>query len=352
MIEPETLCPIIPMSLVNGANGIGTGYSTRIWMYNPLDIIAWIIGKLNDDETKEPAPWYKGYTAPIVRVGNTSTYTTTCPIERVGDKIIVREMPPERWYNDFDEDIDEMIQMGEATDKNVDMLVNGNNVYTISGMQGSDEEIAKKLGLSMRFTGTNMVMHKADTYTPKLYNNVTEIMNDHYEVRLEMYTKRKLHRIAHLEGVIEKMSHKRKILQMIVDESIVVFKRRKEDIYTDMESNGIPRETIKGLNLMSVSEEALKEMDDQIEEQENEMKLTKECSEETKWELELVELRDFLKSNWENVELTESTPKKKTKKKTTKKKVTTDKEEKNVKTKKKKAAASKDAKKAEETTEE
>ena len=38
-IEPEFYAPIIPMVLVNGAEGIGTGFSTKIPNFNPVDII-------------------------------------------------------------------------------------------------------------------------------------------------------------------------------------------------------------------------------------------------------------------------------------------------------------------------
>ena len=38
-IEPEWYCPIIPTVLVNGAEGIGTGWSTKVPNYNPRDIV-------------------------------------------------------------------------------------------------------------------------------------------------------------------------------------------------------------------------------------------------------------------------------------------------------------------------
>src|SRR6185369_2987420 len=38
-IEPKWYVPIIPMILVNGARGIGTGWSTSIPNFNPTDII-------------------------------------------------------------------------------------------------------------------------------------------------------------------------------------------------------------------------------------------------------------------------------------------------------------------------
>ena len=39
-IEPEWYCPIIPLVLVNGAEGIGTGYSTNVPNYNPREIVS------------------------------------------------------------------------------------------------------------------------------------------------------------------------------------------------------------------------------------------------------------------------------------------------------------------------
>ena len=39
MVEPIYYVPILPMVLVNGAEGIGTGWSTFIPSHNPLEII-------------------------------------------------------------------------------------------------------------------------------------------------------------------------------------------------------------------------------------------------------------------------------------------------------------------------
>ena len=39
-IEPKYYVPIIPLVLVNGSEGIGTGFSTKITCFNPLDIIS------------------------------------------------------------------------------------------------------------------------------------------------------------------------------------------------------------------------------------------------------------------------------------------------------------------------
>ena len=60
--------PILPMVLVNGAEGIGTGWSTSIPNYNPRDIVA-NLRRLLDGQPLEPMdPWYKGFKGSIHEV--------------------------------------------------------------------------------------------------------------------------------------------------------------------------------------------------------------------------------------------------------------------------------------------
>ena len=49
-IEPEWYIPIIPMVLVNGTDGIGTGWSTKIQNYNPREIVNNILRMLDGQE--------------------------------------------------------------------------------------------------------------------------------------------------------------------------------------------------------------------------------------------------------------------------------------------------------------
>ena len=66
-VEPKRYYPIIPLSLVNGINGVATGWSTKIPNYNPLDIIDWLKWKLNNEKGQQPwlVPWYKDFKGKI-----------------------------------------------------------------------------------------------------------------------------------------------------------------------------------------------------------------------------------------------------------------------------------------------
>ena len=62
-VEPEFYVPIIPMLLVNGATGIGTGWSTDIPSFNPLDLIKNIQRKLKGEYVEiKPIKGFKGTT--------------------------------------------------------------------------------------------------------------------------------------------------------------------------------------------------------------------------------------------------------------------------------------------------
>jgi DNA topoisomerase-2 len=56
-VEPEWYLPIVPMVLINGAEGIGTGWSTSIPNYNPRDIVDNIRRLMNGEEVVPMLPW-------------------------------------------------------------------------------------------------------------------------------------------------------------------------------------------------------------------------------------------------------------------------------------------------------
>jgi len=64
-VEPTHYVPIIPMVLINGALGIGTGWSTSIPNFNPSDIIKNIRRKLVGDDWTTMKPYYRGFKGQI-----------------------------------------------------------------------------------------------------------------------------------------------------------------------------------------------------------------------------------------------------------------------------------------------
>ena len=60
-IEPKHYVPILPMVLVNGAEGIGTGWSSSVPMYNPREIVSNLRRMMDGLEPEKMLPWYRGF---------------------------------------------------------------------------------------------------------------------------------------------------------------------------------------------------------------------------------------------------------------------------------------------------
>jgi len=110
-VEPLYYAPIIPMVLVNGAKGIGTGFSTEILCYNPMTIIKYLKTKLEkkESELKEIVftPFYEGFNGTIVKIDSNTDYAKYLvkgTYKVVGpDKIRITELPVGTWTEDFKE---------------------------------------------------------------------------------------------------------------------------------------------------------------------------------------------------------------------------------------------------------
>lgn len=84
LIECETFYPIVPMALVNGANGVGTAYRTYIPNYHLLDLIKWLKIRIMRDRGERGfyprlIPWYRGFTGDIEVINRTTSEDDEAP---------------------------------------------------------------------------------------------------------------------------------------------------------------------------------------------------------------------------------------------------------------------------------
>lgn len=128
VIEPVFYIPIIPMLLVNGSQGIGTGWSTKVPCYNPIDLANFLEYVLTrpaaegiDDWVDEAArevpltPWCRGFKGTIkesIKKGPNDTiqYETSGVVTnsnrksaRSGNVAVITELPIGMWTSDYKE---------------------------------------------------------------------------------------------------------------------------------------------------------------------------------------------------------------------------------------------------------
>jgi DNA topoisomerase-2 len=260
-VEPIFYAPIIPMVLVNGSKGIGTGFSTDIMCYNPLQIIEYLKNKLLgiEDDDEEFVPYYEGFQGTISKL-TADKFLIKGVYEKVGpDKIRVTELPVGFWTEDFKELLEELIEPTKdgkdgkkvpSIVKDYDDMSKDTNVdFTITFAKGKLEELEQSKGdyecnglekllkLYTTNTTTNMHLFDADDTLQK-YEKVSEIIDAYYATRLKLYGARKEYMIDALEKELVMLSNKARYIQENLDGTIDLRKKKREEVNDMLQSKG------------------------------------------------------------------------------------------------------------------
>lgn len=105
-IEPETYIPLLPMPLVNGASGTGTGHACEIFLYHPELVRDAVLKVLDGKKLRGGTlvPWFRGYHGTVARNKETGQVTTTGVLEVVNSTTIrITELPLGKYLESYKE---------------------------------------------------------------------------------------------------------------------------------------------------------------------------------------------------------------------------------------------------------
>jgi len=224
-IEPEFYMPVIPTVLVNGTEGIGTGFSCYVPPFNPDDIRENILLFTSGKELKKMKPWFKGFKGRVFE-DETGGWVTEGVWQVVGTTVKVTELPPGRWTQDYKEYLDSLVEkkmIGSFTNNSTTESVD----FLIQGYVGKD--IVKDLKLQKTIRDTNMHLFHPTKGICK-YENAESILSDFIDLRVEYYIKRKAYLIESTKKRSDICSYRAQFVKKVVDGDIVVFKKKKKDL--------------------------------------------------------------------------------------------------------------------------
>ena len=252
-IEPEHYIPIIPMLLVNGAIGIGTGFSTNIPSYDPLDIVDLLKRMLDGEDLNEEdddiEPWYRGFKGEIRKIG--AKYHTIGVFKRLAPtKIEVTELPIGYCTFDFKGDLETALD--KIPDfKKYENYSNENNVKVTLHFT-SKEAVDKfmvieangftkfendfKLVNSKLLSTTNMYAFNHRGAITK-YTSAFHMIRDFYGVRLDYYAKRKAFVLGQLQYDADVMANKIRFIKDVIAEKIYIHKIKKTELEEYLSKN-------------------------------------------------------------------------------------------------------------------
>ena len=329
-IEPEYYAPIIPMILVNGAGGIGTGFSTDIPPYNPIDCIDNIINLIDNVKFTEMVPYWRGFNGTIDKMKD-GQYKITGKYMIEGNMIHITELPVGTWTQNYKEFLEKEMEVtkmpktpttGKGKAKKTEQFILDYKEYhtdtTVNfaiectpGFLSKCKDIEKRFKLSTTVSVNNMHMFGVSGKIIK-YDNAEAIMIEFYAKRLSMYDDRKKFILDELQHHINLISNKVRFILMVVNDEIIVNKRKRADIEKDLEKHKFPRLAAKSsdndaesnegasynylLNMMiyNLTFEKIEELKKQKQEKEENYDAFSKIRPEDIWKEELIELKQVL----------------------------------------------------------
>jgi DNA topoisomerase-2 len=289
MVEPVYYAPAIPMIIVNGSKGIGTGFSTDVMPHNPLQIIAYIRSMLAaTPATDRPViePYFKGFKGLIRNIAGSSATSATSgahasasakylikgTYEIVADrKVRITELPIGTWTDDYKIFLEKLMEAPSASDKDksgdksaaaatpvlkeytdmstdtvVDITVTFHPSYphtpkdlhtAIVDADAGTNKLEKLLGLFTTQSTTNMNLFDAHEKLRK-YATIYDIIEDYYTERLALYAKRKAAMLAQLANELRVLTNRARYIQEILDDKLELRRQTKEAVFAKMTDHG------------------------------------------------------------------------------------------------------------------
>jgi DNA topoisomerase-2 len=298
MVEPIYYAPAIPMILVNGSKGIGTGFSTDVMQHNPLQIIAYVRAMLATTSVADRPviePYFKGFKGTIRNIGSgastshvaatsgapaafaaSAKYLIKGTYEIVADrKVRITELPIGTWTDDYKQFLEKLMEAPAASDKGkdngkggassasssapvlkeysdmstdtvVDITVTFHPSYphtpkdlqaSIVDAEAGTNKLEKLLGLFTTQSTTNMNLFDAHEKLRK-YATIYDIIEDYYVERLALYAKRKAVMLAQLTNELRVLTNRAKYIQEVLDDKLELRRQTKEAIFAKMTAHG------------------------------------------------------------------------------------------------------------------
>lgn len=278
--EPKTFYPIIPMILINGVEGIATGWSTKIPCHDVIEICQWYRRRLLSDEKssgeqlKNIKPKYNNFFGEIQVTGfdcqcddcnfdilrkrkiddlilNNDVNHSQQKINYYGkyhfdekDNLIVTEIPIGKSINDFLDLLKKLMNQTEIK-KYVNLSTEERPYFKISGLQNKDKNfILDKFKLTSSRNLSNMNVLFNDKKTPITINTIPKMLEVFYKIRLKKYKQRKNNLLRKYNQELNINKEKIKFINLVIDNELVIFNRPKVDILNDMEKFKLNKELL------------------------------------------------------------------------------------------------------------
>jgi len=299
-IEPKYYVPTLPLVLINGAEGIGTGFSTKIPSFNPDDL-KYCLEKLVEDpdyEIPELTPWHRGFEGHIEKVEKNKWISYGAYI--ITENIIkITEIP----IGESIENYKQYLEKLEADDRIITFKNNSTDSKPnfeikikkeILDRWENDGTLDKNLKLTNNINATNMHIFNEKGNLQKM-DSPEDILLLFYRIRNKYHILRK----QSLEEKVNKelliLESKVKFVRAIVNDELIVFRQKKLEITKNIKKMGLYEnpnyDYLLNMPIHTFTEETIDKLEKEYKEKQQEFNIIKNTTIKDLWK------QDFDKIN-------------------------------------------------------
>uniref|UniRef100_A0A8D0G650 DNA topoisomerase 2 n=1 Tax=Sphenodon punctatus TaxID=8508 RepID=A0A8D0G650_SPHPU len=253
-VEPEWYIPIIPMVLINGAEGIGTGWSCKIPNYDIREVVNNIRCLLDGEEPLPMLPSYKNFKGTIDELGQ-NQYLVNGEVSILDSTTIeISELPVRTWTQTYKEQVLEPMLNG--TEKTPPLITDYKEYHTdttvkfivkMSEQKLAEAEAAglhKVFKLQTNLSCNNMVLFD-HVGCLKKYECVQDILREFFELRLRYYNLRKEWLIGMLGSESARLNNQARFILEKIEGKIVIENKPKKELIKVLIQRGYESDPVK-----------------------------------------------------------------------------------------------------------
>lgn len=241
--------PVIPTVLVNGTEGIGTGFATRVPCYDPLDVLENVRRAIRNETLAPMVPWYKNFTGEVIpEKHSVLTFGAFDVKSHHGyDEVTITELPVGVWTGAYKETI--LAKLGESalslveyhTDTTVKFVI---RIQRNEGFQGDFHSL---LSLVKSISLNCMYFFDAHGKMKRFFDPRSVIM-DFVPTRLDLYHKRKQALLKELSSQIKLHENQVNFIKGIISGDIVLHGKSRKVLTEELAKRGFDPSLKAGKN--------------------------------------------------------------------------------------------------------
>lgn len=219
-IEPKFYLPVLPMVLINGAQGMGTGFATSIMAHNPKSVLDAVRAVLTGKTPKKLVPWYRGFNGKIEKIDDQVVISGL--IEVVNTTTLkITELPIGTFCVGYREHLNRMEQRGliktyddNSSEDRTEFIIKVSREYVASCTQ---ESLLKDFKLINRNTENIVIWDEHGKI--RRFNNVDDLLVWFVDYRLTRFSDRKNSILKSLTADLNRFSDEAKFVSLYLKNS-------------------------------------------------------------------------------------------------------------------------------------